>query len=652
LTMEIEAKFVLPDPETMHRLETAESLAGFPLLPGRVEEIHDSYLDTADRRIMAAGYACRKREQSGGILVTLKQLRAAEGAVHRREELQVSLASDLPPERWPDSTVRDRLLDITAREPLQLLFELSQTRVIRPVGRGDQLVAELSLDTVRLHSGVKSLPYLELEVELLPGGTEDDLAQIVASLREEWQVQPEPRSKFERALRFLGQPRPRGKLLRPQERDTLLQVATRADRHSRRAAALLALDEGGTQKDAGKRAGMSDRSVRHWLAQFRQERLGIFPPRILEAAGRPPETEPGQIQAQHAPLAPALEGAQIQPAAPEPSIEPQIELPKRPGLEPDDSMAEAARKTFYFHLQHMLYHEPGTRKGEDIEELHDMRVATRRMRAAARVFGNYLDPGQMTPFVKGLSRTGRALGAVRDLDVFRDKVQRYLEKLPPEQRDSLDPLLAAWQVQRQAAREKMLAYLDSERYQRFKAEFGAFLEQPDAGALPVFTEDGEPIPYRLRHVSPVAVHERLAEVRAYDEWVTQPNVPLARLHQLRIACKALRYTLEFFQEVLAPEAKALIDTMKKVQDHLGDLQDAVVACNLLRDFLTWGTWGHRKQDEATWPTAPVVAPGVATYMAVRQTEIERLVDTFPQAWSKIRDPEFHRLLDSALAVLW
>jgi hypothetical protein len=39
-------------------------------------------------------------------------------------------------------------------------------------------------------------------------------------------------------------------------------------------------------------------------------------------------------------------------------------------------------------------------------------------------------------------------------------------------------------------------------------------------------------------------------------------------------------------------------------------------------------------------------------MAVRQTEIETLVDTFPQAWSKIQNPEFHQLLDSALAVLW
>jgi CHAD domain-containing protein len=300
----------------------------------------------------------------------------------------------------------------------------------------------------------------------------------------------------------------------------------------------------------------------------------------------------------------------------------------------------------------MLDHEAGTRKGKDIEELHDMRVATRRMRAAMQVYGEYLDRKQMGPYVKGLRRTGRALGAVRDLDVFHEKMQHYLDTLPAAQQDDLDPLLVAWRAQREVARRRMLDYLDSDRYVRFKTEFSAFLKKKDAGSLSTFGGEGEPIPYRLLHVVPVAVHGRLAAVRAYDEWVTGPDVPLERLHQLRIACKALRYALEFFEEVLGPEAKELIDTVKKVQDHLGDLQDAVVACNLLRDFLTWGTWGRQGREQADWPSEPVVAPGVATYMAARQKEIQHLVDSFPKVWSKIRSGGFHSKLEAALSVLW
>jgi adenylate kinase len=344
----------------------------------------------------------------------------------------------------------------------------------------------------------------------------------------------------------------------------------------------------------------------------------------------------------------------LEPASP-PSLHQVIEKPPREaGLEPDDSMAEAARKTLNLHFLHMLYHEPGTRLGEDIEELHDMRVATRRMRAAFDVFGDYLDLEELGPILKGLRRTGRALGAVRDLDVFWEKTSRYLQSLPPDQSVDLEPLRQVWEAERQAARERMLAYLDSDRYTRFKERFFEFLQTPGAGALPVVSQQGEPRPHRLRHVVPVAVYQRRAAVWAYDEWVTRPEVMLGRLHQLRIAAKGLRYTMEYFREVLGPEAKDLIEQVKSLQDHLGDLQDAVVASGLLRDFLTWGTWGHEDTNEKKMsrPAAGIVAPGVATYLAARQTELQDLLNSFPPLWARFSGPEFSRLLVSALSPLY
>jgi len=282
-----------------------------------------------------------------------------------------------------------------------------------------------------------------------------------------------------------------------------------------------------------------------------------------------------------------------------------------------------------------------------------MRVATRRMRAALQVFGDYLDMKQMAPFVKGLRRTGRTLGAVRDLDVFWEKTRRYLDTLPPEQQDDLDPLRAVWEAERERGRERMLAYLDSDRYFRFKEQLGEFLQTPSAGALPAISEKGEPLPNRLRYVVPVLVYQRLVAVRAYDEWVTGQDVPLGRLHQLRIAAKGLRYTLEFFREVLEPDAKTLISKIKGLQDHLGDLQDAVVASNLLRDFLTWGTWGHAQTKEkgVSLPAEPVVAPGVAAYLTARQIELQHLLDSFPQAWAQIQGLDFSQLIAASLAAL-
>jgi CHAD domain-containing protein len=328
----------------------------------------------------------------------------------------------------------------------------------------------------------------------------------------------------------------------------------------------------------------------------------------------------------------------------------ESELLEAPGIEPDDAMSEAGRKTFRFHFQRMLYHEPGTRLGEDIEALHDMRVATRRMRAAFRVFGDHFRPKHIAPYLKGLRRTGRALGRVRDLDVFRERIHAYLETLPESERGGLDSLQAALEEQRESARREMLAYLDGNKYHLFVERFGEFVETEGLGSLLVSPNGDKPRPYRVRHVAPMAIYERLAAVRAYDEWVSIPNPPLTRLHALRIACKRLRYTLEFFSEVLGPDTKALIKTVVGVQDHLGALQDAVVASNILRDFLIWGTWDHGGTDE-TPPQTAVSAPGVETYLVARRSELQHLVETFPPLWSELNGPGFSRLVAEAVVVL-
>ncbi len=628
--MEIEAKFAAPDAETLRRLKTVKRLTGFTLATGQTKQVHDTYLDTADRAILAAGYACRQRVQADGVLITLKGLGGAKGAIHRREELEILLPEAQPPAKWPASPVRDRVLQLIGKARLIPLLELQQTRTVRPMRHNRRLVAEMSLDEVHLTVKNEEQVHFELEVELTPRGTESHLAEIATHLQDEWGLKPEPCSKFERALESLGEMPPEPSLLTPQEWETCLQIAARDDMYGRRACALLALDEEKTQIEAGEQAGLSERRVRYWLAAFREKRLDVFPARILD-----------EIVSPHPPPQ--------SKAAPKHQVP---KLPKEPGLGADDTMAEAARKTFYFHFLRMLHHEPGTRLGEDIEELHDMRVATRRMRAAFRVFDNYLDMGKMQAFLKGLRRTGRALGAVRDLDVFWQKTQRYLETLPPERQNDLEPLRAVWKTERERARENMNTYLDSKRHVQFKERFGEFLQTPGAGALPPFSDKGEPMPNRLRHVVPVLVYQRLATVWAYDEWVTGPDVPLERLHRLRIAAKGLRYTLEYFQEVLGPEAKDAIKRIKGLQNHLGDLQDAVVASNLLRDFLTWGTWGHAQTKEVVPPPVePIVAPGVAAYLAARQTELQQLVDAFPQAWAQIQSTDFGQLVAAALSPL-
>ncbi|HEX7974404.1 MAG TPA: CHAD domain-containing protein, partial [Anaerolineales bacterium] len=322
---------------------------------------------------------------------------------------------------------------------------------------------------------------------------------------------------------------------------------------------------------------------------------------------------------------------------------PLPQAPETPGVQTDDPMSEAGRKVMLYHFAEVLRHEDGTRQGEDIEELHVMRVATRRLRAAFDIFGDAFKEKSLQRYLKRLRATGRALGRVRDLDVFMEKAQAYLQTLPEADRPGLDPLLQEWKVQRDRARDEMMVHLNSKEYQDFKREFGLFLETPGLGARKI--SQFPPEPYQVCTVAPTLVYTRFGEARSFDRILY--NAQIQQLHALRIEFKKLRYTLEFFQEVLGKEAKGLISVMKNLQDHLGDLNDADVATQILQDFLQ--QWDRQQMDR---PLAERQNPeGVVNYLAYRHAERYRLMVSFQQAWASFIRPEFRRDLAQAVSVL-
>lgn len=626
--MEIEAKFIIPDAATAEAILATDRWGSFNLTAAETQQVKDTYVDTPDHRLRAAGYACRYRETGEGVLVTLKSLGEAQDALHQREELEAHLPSEAPPSAWPAGPVRAQVLQIIGETPLTPLVTLHQERCVRQAQREGRAPAEISLDHVRLTARGQAHTFYELEIELLEVGCETDLEALATHARQTWQLEAARQSKLARALALVEASRQRGRLLTGEERALLETIARMKQPYRRRARALLGLDDGLIQRLAGAQAGLSERRVRYWLAEFRRRRLEVFPPAVL--AQEPlltdlPEPLPSSSRKARKP-------------------------PKRAGLKPDDSMPQAARKVLKLQYRHMLYNEPGTRRGEDIEALHDMRVAIRRMRAAFRVFGDYIDMTEAGPALKGLRRTGRILGAVRDLDVFWEKVQHYLETLPEGAAGDLEPLHTEWVRKRSAARQRMLAYLDSKRYRKFKHDFEALCQASTAWEYAAFNAKGEPRPYRLRHVVPAAVLRRLVAVLAYDEWVSAPDVPVERLHQLRIAAKRLRYSLEFFQEVLKPHATQVIEQIKTLQDHLGDLQDAVVANQILESFLTRGTWGEAPATGASSKPEHPQASGVVAYQQAKQQERQHLVTTFPQVWDQIASPEFVEAVTSSFIV--
>jgi CHAD domain-containing protein/inorganic triphosphatase YgiF len=321
--------------------------------------------------------------------------------------------------------------------------------------------------------------------------------------------------------------------------------------------------------------------------------------------------------------------------------------PGKETIEPTDSMGLHGCKILSSQFSCMLSHEKGAIKGENIEEVHDMRVAVRRMRAAARVFEAYLDSEKLEPHLKGLKRTLEALGTVRDLDVFWEKAEKYLKTLPSGHEHDLDPLFTILTEEREKARKNMSDYLSSGKYSRFKKDFSGALYSPETLILRTTNKKCDALSHRIMDVLPVILYARLADVNAYAEWVEGSYLSVNRLHRLRIAAKGMRYTLEFFEGIFGEEAKKMIKDLKSLQDHLGNLHDSIIAVDLLDSFLRTGEWGSveygknsRKKSFSEGIERVGGMEGIEAYLKYRKEELQTLLDTFPESWEKIRNREF------------
>jgi CHAD domain-containing protein len=193
-----------------------------------------------------------------------------------------------------------------------------------------------------------------------------------------------------------------------------------------------------------------------------------------------------------------------------------------------------------------------------------MRVATRRMRAAFEVFESALEPKAIKPHLKGLRATGRVLGGcVTWMFSWR---RRSIISIPCLRTNAMGWIRCCLPGANSApAIAQMLEYLEGRDYAAFKHRFLDFLTTPGKGARSASQDT--PAPDRVRQVVPVLVYTRLAAVRAYEPLLNAAT--LEQLHALRIEFKKLRYTLEYFREVLGGESKAVIDEIKTMQDHLG-----------------------------------------------------------------------------------
>lgn len=249
----------------------------------------------------------------------------------------------------------------------------------------------------------------------------------------------------------------------------------------------------------------------------------------------------------------------------------------------------------------LIAQDPAVRRGLP-DSVHQMRVATRRLRSAFKTYRRVLDPAETGPIGEELRWLAAELGVDRDQEVLLERIQTRLDELPRTL--VLGPVrgrLKIWNVARRTgSRRAALAALDSRRYVALLNALDALLADPPLGKAadrPAET------------VLPEAVLRDYERLTGRIEGALSMDPGEARdlaLHEARKAAKRTRYAAEAATPALGKPARRLARAVKAVQTLLGDHQDAVVARDALRGLavqaagagessFTWGLLYGREE---------------------------------------------------------
>jgi CHAD domain-containing protein len=216
---------------------------------------------------------------------------------------------------------------------------------------------------------------------------------------------------------------------------------------------------------------------------------------------------------------------------------------------------------------------------QDPKPLHEMRVATRRLRTALQVFdGAIAMPKAAT--AKRVGSLTRILGRLRDLDVqLADLQQRYRPAVAETEQRSLDEVLEQLTKERRVALAAVEDALTRSRYRHLKVDYEVWLDQPRY--TPLATQ-------ALLPLIPDLLSPLLSTLLLHPGWLVQTDEIDAasdRLHDLRKACKHVRYQAEFFVPFYSEAFQTWIEEIKTIQAKLGTLHDSQILQELLTKYL-------------------------------------------------------------------
>jgi len=299
-------------------------------------------------------------------------------------------------------------------------------------------------------------------------------------------------------------------------------------------------------------------------------------------------------------LAARCQAAGAQPAAPRALVARALGLVGSPppelapvSLDASSTAGDVVRRAMSTSVIRLLRHDPGVRLGIDAEDVHQARVATRRLRSDLRTFQPLLDREWVNSLRDELRWLGAELGGVRDAEVLRDRLRAAAATLPAVDRRAATAVVAPLVAQVRSARRRLLSAIDTDHYFEVIDRLVAAARAPAltaAAAAPA------------REALPALVRRPWRSLRA-GAIACRNGAPDEQLHDLRIRAKRCRYAAEAAAAATGKRAAAFAREVAALQEVLGELHDAVVAEEWLRER----SRAPRIHDTALFATGELVA---------------------------------------------
>ncbi len=252
---------------------------------------------------------------------------------------------------------------------------------------------------------------------------------------------------------------------------------------------------------------------------------------------------------------------------------------KIPELDYGGSVQAGAQRVLLFRFDEMINLREAALDFSDIEGIHDMRVASRRLRSALADFLPFLKKRALNRPRRKLKSLAAVLGEVRDMDVAVDALEKLTKRADADVGKGIEIFISERKLRRERARIKLVTEIEPGVLQNLRDEFTAELERAVADqSLPLENDlsVAQGSETSFHDAGRCVIEERWRDVRKLSRSLFHPH-DSEPLHRMRIAAKKLRYALELFAPAWDDDSLHLFaDEASQMQTALGELHDCDV----------------------------------------------------------------------------